>query len=60
MVLKVYGHYTACTELVLCVLYEKSVPYQFILVDPVKAEHRTPEFLLKQPFGQTPYIVRTN
>jgi len=38
------------------VLYEKKVPYQFYPIDLTKGEHKTPEYLDKQPFGQVPYI----
>jgi glutathione S-transferase len=59
MVLKLYGSpVSICTRRVALVLREKEVPYEFILVDLPKAEHKTPEYLKKQPFGQVPYIVR--
>ncbi|KAJ3502388.1 hypothetical protein NLJ89_g8909 [Agrocybe chaxingu] len=56
MVIKVYGAPTAWRHLVICVLEEKKVPYEYILVDIFNGEQRSPEFLEKQPFGQTPYI----
>jgi glutathione S-transferase len=59
MVLKLYGSsVSGSTRRVALVLREKEVPYEFILVDMSKGEHKTPEFLNKQPFGQVPYIVR--
>jgi len=57
MVLKLYGSsVSGSTRRVALVLREKEVPYEFILVDMSKGEHKTPEFLNKQPFGQVPYI----
>ncbi|CAA7257339.1 unnamed protein product [Cyclocybe aegerita] len=56
MVIKVYGAPTAWTQLVICVLEEKKVPYDYIFVDIFNGEQKSPEFLEKQPFGQTPYI----
>jgi glutathione S-transferase len=57
MVLKLYGSPTStCTQRVATVLYEKKVPYQLYPIDLTKGEHKTPEYLDKQPFGQVPYI----
>ena len=57
MVLKLFGFYeSSCTKSVKIVLNEKDVPYEFIVVNPFKGEHKTPEFLSKQPFGVVPYI----
>ncbi|KIM79325.1 hypothetical protein PILCRDRAFT_564483 [Piloderma croceum F 1598] len=57
MVLKLYGAAAStCTRRVAVVLKEKEVPYEFIPVDVLKGESRTPEYLTKQPFGQVPYI----
>jgi glutathione S-transferase len=57
MVLKLYGSaLSGSTRRVALVLREKEVPYEFVLVDMSKAEHKTPEYLKNQPFGQVPYI----
>jgi len=57
MVLKLYGSATStCSQRVATVLHEKNVPFQLIIVDLSKAEHKKPEYLEKQPFGQIPYI----
>ncbi|PPQ66631.1 hypothetical protein CVT24_006923 [Panaeolus cyanescens] len=56
MVVKVYGALTAMVWLVICVLKEKNVPYELIDVDLASGEHKSPAFLQKHPFGQTPYI----
>ncbi|TFK27435.1 glutathione S-transferase [Coprinopsis marcescibilis] len=57
MVLTLYGHsYATCTQRVAVVLLEKKVPFNFVVVDLAKGEHKTPEYLTKQPFGVIPYI----
>ena len=57
MVLKLYGYAAiTCTKTVRCVLEELDVPYELINVDIRKDEHKTPQFMVKQPFGQVPYI----
>lgn len=59
MVLKLYGSpMSTCTKRVAVVLHEKQVPFEMIPVDYAKGEHKSPEYLEKQPFGQMPYIVR--
>jgi glutathione S-transferase len=59
MVLKLYGfdHSPNVTRIVV-VLLEKNIPFQFVTVNRVAGEHKTPDYLAKQPFGQVPYIVR--
>ncbi|KAH8798028.1 glutathione S-transferase [Flagelloscypha sp. PMI_526] len=57
MVLKLYAFaHSTCGKRVATVLHEKAVPFEFISVDTMKGEHKTPEFLKNQPFGQVPYI----
>ncbi|KAF9475961.1 thioredoxin-like protein [Pholiota conissans] len=57
MVLKLYGHpLSTCTRRVAVVLHEKNVPFEFHSIDLAKGEHKSAEFLEKQPFGQVPYI----
>jgi len=57
MVLKLYGvPNSTCTRRVACVLKEKEIPYELISVDFSVGEHKSPEYLKKQPFGQVPYI----
>ncbi|KAJ7212786.1 glutathione S-transferase [Mycena rebaudengoi] len=56
-ILKLYGLPKATsTWRVATVLHELKVPFELILVDLLKGEHKTPEYLEKQPFGQIPYI----
>ncbi|GLB40729.1 putative GST superfamily protein [Lyophyllum shimeji] len=57
MVFKVYGNRDyAASKRVATVLLEKHVPFELIEVDSASGEHKSPAFLEKQPFGQTPYI----
>ncbi|KAF8645507.1 hypothetical protein AX16_007792 [Volvariella volvacea WC 439] len=57
MVLKLYGFsQSTCTTRVGIVLHEKQVPFELISVDVMGGEHKTPEYLEKQPFGQIPYL----
>ena len=63
MVLKLHGIYRSpFVRLVAAVLVEKQVPFELVSVKDVsvdftKGEHKSPEYLEKQPFGQVPYIV---
>lgn len=58
MVLKLHGSPgSPWVRLVVAVLREKEVPFELVLVDFANREHKSPEFLTKQPFGQIPYIV---
>ncbi|KAJ7837413.1 glutathione S-transferase [Mycena olivaceomarginata] len=56
-ILKLYGDsHATCTWRVATVLYEVKVPFELVHIDRRKGEHKTPEYLEKQPFGQIPYI----
>jgi glutathione S-transferase len=58
MVLKIYGVLkSTCCQRVATILGEKNVPYELIEVNFAEREHKSPEYLAKQPFGQVPYIV---
>ena len=58
MVLKLYGMpVSGVVRIVAWVLREKKVPYEFVSIDFSKNEHKSAEYLEKQPFGQVPYIV---
>ncbi|KAI0696180.1 glutathione transferase [Cytidiella melzeri] len=58
MVLKLVGNpISTCTRRVALVLKEKKVPFEFVTVDIRKREHKLPDYLEKQPFGQIPYII---
>ncbi|CAK5279941.1 unnamed protein product [Mycena citricolor] len=55
--LKLHGWDIAtCTRRVATILYELQVPFEFVPVDVMGGENKTPQFLEKQPFGQVPYI----
>ncbi|RXW12750.1 hypothetical protein EST38_g13105 [Candolleomyces aberdarensis] len=57
MVLTLYGNpQSTCTKRVAIVFHEKQVPFNFVAVDFAKGEHKSPEFVAKQPFGQIPYL----
>ncbi|KAF8875499.1 glutathione S-transferase [Infundibulicybe gibba] len=58
MVLKLHGVTTqgSPSGLVAMVLIEKKVPFELVYVDTSKGEHKTPEYLKRNPFGQVPYI----
>ena len=57
MVLTLYGYpKSSCTQRAAVILREKSVPYKFVAIDMPNDEHKTPEYLAHQPFGQVPYL----
>ncbi|XP_062104796.1 glutathione S-transferase F11-like [Humulus lupulus] len=57
MVVKVYGSLrSACTQRVLACFLEKGIEYEIVHVDLQTAQHKRPQFLLLQPFGQVPVI----
>ncbi|KAK4278091.1 hypothetical protein QN277_015983 [Acacia crassicarpa] len=57
MVLTVYGAANAaCPQRVLACLIEKGIDFELIHVDLNRGEHKSPDFLLRQPFGQVPMV----
>lgn len=57
-VLKLYGAgFAICTRRVGTILHEKKIPFKLVEVDLKKREHKDPEYIKIQPFGQIPYIV---
>ncbi len=55
--MKVYGHpASTCTRKVLCVLAEKGVSAEFVLVDIMKGGQKSAEHLARQPFGVVPVV----
>ncbi|KAJ2923723.1 hypothetical protein H1R20_g13374, partial [Candolleomyces eurysporus] len=53
MVLTLYGHPSStCTQLVATVFHEKQVPFELKVISFEKGEHKSANFLAKQPFGQ--------
>ena len=54
--LKLYGRpFSSATRRAAIVLIEKDVPFEFVLVP--NREHKAPEYMKKQPFGQIPLLV---
>ncbi|KAK1428194.1 hypothetical protein QVD17_17023 [Tagetes erecta] len=55
MAIKVYGAPASTATLrVRACLAEKGLDYEFVPVDMSKKEHKSPEFLKRNPFGQVP------
>ncbi|XP_038688016.1 glutathione S-transferase F11-like [Tripterygium wilfordii] len=56
-VVKVYGSLvSACAQRVMVCLLEKEVEFELVHVDLDSGEHKKPQFLARQPFGQVPAI----
>ncbi|GAB2294256.1 hypothetical protein Dimus_028471 [Dionaea muscipula] len=54
---KLYGlRMSTCTGRVLLCLYEKQVEFELLVVDLFGFEHKQPQFLAKNPFGQVPVL----
>ncbi|KAL5983184.1 GST superfamily [Asimina triloba] len=57
MAVKVYGPLRAASpQRVMACLYEKGVDFEVVEVDLQAGEHKKPEFLDIQPFGQVPAV----
>ncbi|KAL7094259.1 hypothetical protein ACP275_11G091800 [Erythranthe tilingii] len=57
MVVKVFGPaYGACPQRVLTCLVELGLEFELIPIDILSGQHKKPDFLLRQPFGQVPAI----
>ncbi|XP_058098135.1 glutathione S-transferase F11-like [Magnolia sinica] len=57
MVVKVYGPVrAACPQRVMACLFEKGVEFVVVEVDLQAGEHKKPNFLERQPFGQVPAV----
>lgn len=55
--MKIYGHpMSTCTRKVLMTLAETNTPYEFVMVDLMKGDHKQPAHLARQPFGQVPTL----
>jgi glutathione S-transferase len=55
--IKIFGHPgSTCTRKVLMTLAETKTPYELLLVDFAKGEHKQAAHLSRQPFGQIPAI----
>ena len=57
MAIKIYGSpYSTCTQRILTVCGEKSIPYELVAINLATGEHKSPSFLEKQPFGKIPVL----
>ncbi|KAK2998939.1 hypothetical protein RJ639_024412 [Escallonia herrerae] len=57
MVVKVFGPVAAaCPQRVLACLLEMGVDFEVVHIDLESGEHKRPDFLPRQPFGQVPAI----
>ncbi|MEI9939160.1 MAG: glutathione S-transferase N-terminal domain-containing protein [Pseudomonadota bacterium] len=55
--MKIFGHpASTCTRKVLMTLNETNTPFELVLVDFAKGEHKQPAHLARQPFGQVPAL----
>jgi glutathione S-transferase len=55
--MKIYGHpMSTCTRKVLMTLAENDTPYEFVLVDLMKGENKSPEHTARQPWGKVPAL----
>ncbi|HEX8438738.1 glutathione S-transferase family protein [Archangium sp.] len=55
--MKVHGHpMSTCTRKVLTTLAEKGHEAQFVLVDLMKGEQKSPQYMAKHPFGVIPFL----
>ncbi|KAF9042493.1 glutathione S-transferase [Panaeolus papilionaceus] len=51
-----YGTLTSTVTLVMFILKEKDLEFERVDIDFLKGEHKTPEYMEKQPFGQVPCL----
>ncbi|KAG6907132.1 hypothetical protein DXG01_010351 [Tephrocybe rancida] len=57
MVLKLHAFpLSTNSRRVAAVLIEKQVPFELVVIDRAVNEHKSADYLKKQPFGQAPYI----
>lgn len=55
--MKIFGHpASTCTRKVLATLHENAAPYELVVVDFAKGEHKQAQHLARQPFGQVPAL----
>jgi glutathione S-transferase len=55
--MKLFGHpMSTCTRKTIFALHETATPFDFVLVDFAKGEHKQAEHLARQPFGQVPAL----
>jgi glutathione S-transferase len=58
MFMKIFGNsMSTCTRRVTMTLHEKQAKFDFVTLDFMKGEHKGPENLARQPFGQMPSMT---
>ena len=56
--MKIFGNpMSTCTRRVTMALHEKQAKFDFVVLDFMKGEHKSPENLARQPFGQIPSLT---
>ncbi|MGK7890056.1 MAG: glutathione S-transferase N-terminal domain-containing protein, partial [Leptolyngbyaceae cyanobacterium] len=56
--IKLYGHPLSGNSYKVRLLLELlNLEYEWVFVDLMKAEHKSPEYLALNPFGQVPLLV---
>ena len=61
MVLKLYGYPASMNaQRVALILNEKNVPFEYVMVDMAKLEHKAEPTISNQPWGSLPWIVRSD
>jgi glutathione S-transferase len=55
--MKVFGHpMSTCTRKVLTTLHETATPFELVMVDFAKGEHKQPAHLARHPWGRIPAL----
>src|SRR5947209_7088462 len=55
--MKIFGNpVSTCTRKVLMTLNEHGAPFELVVIDFAKGEHKQPAHLARQPFGQVPAL----
>jgi glutathione S-transferase len=55
--MKIYGNpASTCTRKVLALFAEKNIKPELVTIDFAKGEHKSPEHMKRQPFGQVPAL----
>ena len=56
--MKIFGNpMSTCTRRVMMALHEKQAKFDFVSIDFAKGEHKGPENMARQPFGQIPSMT---
>ena len=56
--MKIFGNpMSTCTRRVVMALHEKQAKFEMVVIDFAKGEHKSPENMARQPFGQMPSLT---